>query len=373
MVGGAGRSAMLVNPLAAVAPSCLGNQPLLSHQPAIQKSFVLAGRRNPGASDAGVDVDALASLGRDLNRADRIDRSAVYRLKIEALGRIWIRFSHDDRFDAYSRTRRSARSVRPFLRFGRAAWSRLASLAGSASEPRFPGGCRDDSPTRKPPAVSSMAAMAARRAAAQASRAVALVHDLPVGVDAGGADAWAWQDVMAQGISVSTPPDIYNTLGQNWGLPPFIPHKLQADCYEPFIRTIRACLRHAGGLRIDHAMGLFRLFWIPDGSHPREGTYVRYPYKDLLGIIALRAIGSGIYRGGRFGYGRTTCTPATGTGPNSFLSSALVRREAAGHLFASGLGGSYHARSSHRRGPLDGERFQTPTSFRTESDRRSHG
>ncbi len=88
---------------------------------------------------------------------------------------------------------------------------------------------------------------------------------------------------------VGAPPDAFNADGQDWQLPPFVPAKLRAAAYEPFIQTIRAALRHAGGLRIDHVMGLFRLWWIPNGQHPRKGWYVRYPADDLLGIVALES------------------------------------------------------------------------------------
>src|SRR5205823_1926446 len=96
---------------------------------------------------------------------------------------------------------------------------------------------------------------------ARAGAAVPIVQDLPVGVDPWGADAWVWQDVLAQGVSIGAPPDAFNTQGQSWGLPPFVPHRLRAAGYRPFVETLRATLRHAGGLRIDHVMGLYRLFW----------------------------------------------------------------------------------------------------------------
>jgi 4-alpha-glucanotransferase len=98
---------------------------------------------------------------------------------------------------------------------------------------------------------------------ARAAAELPLMQDLPIGVDPNGADAWAWQEVLAPEVTVGAPPDKYNTLGQDWGLPPFIPHKLRAAAYEPFRQTLSATLRHAGGLRIDHVMGLFRLYWIP--------------------------------------------------------------------------------------------------------------
>src|SRR6185503_8410019 len=124
-----------------------------------------------------------------------------------------------------------------------------------------------------------------RRAGSQ----IGLMHDLPIGFDPGGADAWVWQDLLAQGATVGAPPDEFSADGQNWGLPPFVPHKLRAAAYNPFIETVRATLRHGRGLRIDHVMGLFRLFWIPEGMTARQGAYVNYAVDDLLGILALES------------------------------------------------------------------------------------
>ncbi|MGP8161572.1 MAG: 4-alpha-glucanotransferase, partial [Candidatus Dormibacteria bacterium] len=123
-----------------------------------------------------------------------------------------------------------------------------------------------------------------------ASAAVPLVRDLAVGVHPGGADAWLWQDLMAPGITVGAPPDSFNTLGQDWGIPAFDPWKLRAAGYRPFIETLRANLRQGGGLRIDHVMGLRRLWWVPAGGGPAEGGYVSYPADDLLGIVALESV-----------------------------------------------------------------------------------
>ncbi|HVF14534.1 MAG TPA: 4-alpha-glucanotransferase, partial [Acidimicrobiales bacterium] len=122
-----------------------------------------------------------------------------------------------------------------------------------------------------------------------------VMHDLAVGVDPGGADAWLWQDVFALDMAVGAPPDEFNTRGQDWGLPPFDPWRLQAAGYGPFVETIRAGLRHAGGLRLDHVMGLFRLFWIPRGESPHDGAYVRYPARELLDIVALECHRAGAY------------------------------------------------------------------------------
>jgi 4-alpha-glucanotransferase len=130
---------------------------------------------------------------------------------------------------------------------------------------------------------------------AAAGRAIGLVGDLPVGVDPGGADAWLWRDVFVSSMRVGAPPDALQRDGQDWGLPPFDPFKLQAAEYEPFIQTVRAALRHNVGLRVDHVMGLFRLFWIPEGRPSSEGAYVRYPWRDLLGILCLEATLAGAF------------------------------------------------------------------------------
>lgn len=118
---------------------------------------------------------------------------------------------------------------------------------------------------------------------------VGLYEDLAVSIDRGGAEAWANQDLYAVTASVGAPPDDFNLAGQNWGLPPLRPERLRQVGYEPFIATLRENMRHAGALRIDHVMGLARLFWIPEGKTAGEGAYVHYPFADLLAIIALES------------------------------------------------------------------------------------
>jgi (1->4)-alpha-D-glucan 1-alpha-D-glucosylmutase len=118
---------------------------------------------------------------------------------------------------------------------------------------------------------------------------VGLYVDLAVSIDRAGAEAWTHRRVLALSASVGAPPDEFNMRGQNWGLPPLIPDRLRGAAYAPFIDTLRASMRHAGALRIDHVMGLMRLFWIPDGKDADAGAYVRYPFADLLGILALES------------------------------------------------------------------------------------
>jgi len=118
---------------------------------------------------------------------------------------------------------------------------------------------------------------------------VGLYGDLAVSIDRGGSEAWAHQDLYALEASIGAPPDAFNMQGQDWGLPPPIPQRLRALAYAPFIAMLRRCMRHMGALRIDHVMGLMRLFWIAPGGTARAGAYVHYPLEDLLGLLALES------------------------------------------------------------------------------------
>ncbi len=118
---------------------------------------------------------------------------------------------------------------------------------------------------------------------------VGLYLDLAVSIDRGGAEAWANQELYALDIGIGAPPDDFSLNGQNWELPPMIPKRLRDTAYLPFITTLRHNMRHAGAIRIDHIMTLMRLFWIPLNKPSREGTYVHYPFDDLMGILALES------------------------------------------------------------------------------------
>lgn len=132
-------------------------------------------------------------------------------------------------------------------------------------------------------------------AARAAGMAAGVVHDLAVGVHPEGADAWALQDVLAHNISVGAPPDMYNQLGQDWSQPPWRPDMLEAAAYIPYRDMLRTILRHAGGIRVDHALGLFRLWWIPRDTPAAQGTFVRYDHEALTGILALEAQRAGAF------------------------------------------------------------------------------
>jgi 4-alpha-glucanotransferase len=249
----------------------------------------------PGAERLGPELEGLAQAGRALNDDRRIDRDRVWELKVDALSRCFRFFAGDAGFDAYMA--REGQSLTSF-----ATYCAIAEVHGN--------GWRSWPQELQRPESSAVGAFAADQVERVSFHAwlqwllddqvanaatVPLVKDLAVGFDPGGADAWAWQDLLALDMRIGAPPDEFNNQGQDWGLPPFVPWKLRASGYEPIIETVRASLRHAGGLRVDHVMGLFRLFWIPLEGGPGAGTYVRYPAAELLDILALESHRAGAF------------------------------------------------------------------------------
>ncbi|WP_165552900.1 4-alpha-glucanotransferase [Kribbella speibonae] len=127
-----------------------------------------------------------------------------------------------------------------------------------------------------------------------AGMSLGVVHDLAVGVHPDGADAWALQNVLAPNIHVGAPPDAFNQQGQDWSQPPWRPNALAETGYAAWRDLVRAVMRHGGGLRIDHILGMFRLWWVTSPERPTEGTYVRYDHEALVGILVLEAQRSGV-------------------------------------------------------------------------------
>ena len=129
----------------------------------------------------------------------------------------------------------------------------------------------------------------AQHAARDAGMAVGLIADLAVGCDSAGSHAWSYCDDMLQGVSVGAPPDLFNQAGQAWGLTTFSPRAMRTQGFSAFIDMLRAAFAHAGGIRIDHILGLRRLWLVPEGESARNGAYLRYPLEDLLRLIALES------------------------------------------------------------------------------------
>ncbi|RPF27739.1 4-alpha-glucanotransferase [Georgenia muralis] len=129
----------------------------------------------------------------------------------------------------------------------------------------------------------------AQQVAKESGMGLGVMHDLAVGVHPDGADSWSQREAFALGIGVGAPPDMYNQQGQNWHQPPWRPDALARTAYAPLREMARTVLRHAGAVRVDHILGLFRLWWIPDGMGAGEGTYVRYDHEAMVGVLLLEA------------------------------------------------------------------------------------
>ena len=286
-----GAGALLINPLGASIPVLPQEpSPYFPSSRRYRNPIYLRIEEVPGAAEPHADIERLAGLGRALTADRRIDRDQVYRLKLEALGRLWSRFGGDPAFERYCVA--EGAGLVDFATFSALAEHHGRGWHGWPEEhrhPASPGVARFRAAHEDRVRFHQWLQWLADEQLRQAAESLRVIQDLPIGVDANGADAWAWQDLMALGVSVGAPPDDFSPRGQDWGLPPFIPHRLRSARYEPFVQTIRAALRHAGGLRIDHVMGLFRLFWIPRGMATTEGAFVRYPVDDLLAIVALES------------------------------------------------------------------------------------
>jgi 4-alpha-glucanotransferase len=291
-----GGGMVLLNPLHGVAPA--PKQQPSPYYPASRRwrnPIYLRVEDVPGASS--VDLSPFAVEGRALDADRRIDRDRVWRLKREALARIWDATGPTPDFERWATDQGTALD-------GWATWAALSDVVGPnwqewPEELRRPDG----------PAVVEWAAshghdvrfqawlqwLIELQLGAAAAAGPALVTDLAIGADPAGADGWQWQDVIAWGVSVGAPPDEFNPRGQDWGFPPFDPWRLRAAGYEPFVQIVRAAVAGGGGVRIDHIAGLSRLFWVPSGQPPALGVYVRYPWEDLLNVVALEACRAGAF------------------------------------------------------------------------------
>lgn len=245
-------------------------------------------------------VAELASQAQALNTADTIDRDAAWVAKREALGLIHAVGLEGRRARDFERFReREGEGLATF-----ATWCALAERHGLPWS-QWPAEFQDPAG----PAVAEFASAQAdlvglhmwlqwlldrqlgevQREAKNAGMSLGVIHDLAVGVHPHGADAWGLSGVLATGVTVGAPPDQFNQLGQNWSQPPWHPERLAELGYAPFRDMVRTVLRDSGGIRVDHVIGLFRLWWIPEGLTPADGTYVTYDHEALIGILCLEA------------------------------------------------------------------------------------
>jgi 4-alpha-glucanotransferase len=251
-------------------------------------------------------IHELAAPLRAANAtADLIDRDAVWRAKRAALQLISKVPLTESRQHAYATFR--AERGRDLERWS--TWSALAEEHGpdartwpdQLAEPSVAAGVVAADPRLSHAAEfhawlqwhADEQLAAAQDAAKAAGMAHGIIHDLAVGGHPGGADAWSYRRLLATGFSVGAPPDGFNQLGQDWAQQPWNPRALAADGYRPLADLFGAALRHGGGLRVDHVMGLMRLWWVPAGQPPDRGAYVSYDHRASVGALADAAAGVG--------------------------------------------------------------------------------
>ena len=296
--GEVGASVLQVSPLGAPTPrSRPESSPYFPATRRFRSVLHLAVPQVPGAEAVAGDLARLAAAGEALNGERLVDRERVLALKLEALGLLW-----GSGAAKTPEVERGIAALRADLGDALRHWAIYVAISE-----RYEGDWRRwPEPLRQPgsSAVAQLAEELAERVAFHewiqwlldaelrlaGEQGPALVHDLPIGFDPGGFDAWTWQEELAAGAWLGAPPDLLSREGQEWGLPPFVPHRLRAAGFGPFIETLRAVLRHAGGLRIDHAAGLFRAWWVPAGRPSALGAYVRYPSEELLAVLALESV-----------------------------------------------------------------------------------
>ena len=242
-------------------------------------------------------VEWQAEVARPLS-ADPgpIDRDAVWAAKAVALGVVFAAPRTPARQLAFDTFRsEQGRSLEDF-----AAWCAITEHLAGGGGPMPPEGSDAERDLRAELAdritfhcwlqwIADTQLAAAQRAALDGGMRIGIMHDLAVGVHPRGADAWALPEVLASGVTVGAPPDMYNQQGQDWSQPPLRPDALARAAYRPFRDMVRTALRHAGAIRIDHVIGLFRLWWIPEGMGATAGAYVRYDHDALIGILCLEA------------------------------------------------------------------------------------
>ena len=278
---GLGAGFTLVNPLHVATPTTpIQPSPYFPGSRCFLNPLYIAVDQVPGAP-------MHTPTGGDMNASRLIDRDEVWAAKHPVLESLFELTRDAPEFHAFCRRRGEA-----LERF--AEYSALAEIHGPAWRTWPPTATAPVDPARK--RFHMWLQWTADAQLEAADRTLGLVADLAIGVDPDGPDAWIWPDAFAPlGVRVGAPPDEFNTRGQDWGLPPFDPWRLRAAGYRPWIEALRSGMAHGAGLRVDHVMGLFRLYWIPAGADARAGAYVRYPHDDLLNILALEAHRAGAY------------------------------------------------------------------------------
>jgi 4-alpha-glucanotransferase len=300
-----GAGFVLVNPLHAAEPVVpMTPSPYLPTTRRFANPLYLRVERIPEYAQLDAEsragIEQLADAVRAGQRDDFLDRDASWSAKLAALRLVHAQVRDPAREAAYDLfCRREGTALEAFAR-----WCALTEKYGPDWR-RWPGPLQHPRSTQVAAFAAENAAQVdfyrwlqwqlddqlaqAQSSARRSGLGLGIVHDLAVGVSPTGADSWSYQDELAQGITVGAPPDPYAQTGQDWEQPPWRPDRLAALEFAPFRELVAGALRHSGGLRVDHIIGLFRLWWIPAGALPTDGTYVRYDHDALIGILALEA------------------------------------------------------------------------------------
>ncbi|HEV2033428.1 MAG TPA: 4-alpha-glucanotransferase [Candidatus Dormibacteraeota bacterium] len=294
---GQGGSVILLNPLGAQNPTLpYEPSPYYASTRRFRNTLFLRVEEVDGAENYAAELEPLRAKAQELNHVRLIDYDEVFRIKSKALELIYRAAPEPRGFAGW--TSRQGHAVRDFATF-----NALAEVHGPAwrswpSSLRHP---RHEDVERQRVQLTDRVAFHTwlqfhvDRQLGAAGREIGLITDVPVGFTPDGFDAWRWQDLLAPGMRIGVPPDEFFPDGQDWGLPPFDPWKLRRAHFEPFIEAMRGAAVHATGIRLDHVMGLFRLFWIPAGATAASGAYVRYPASELLALLALESRRAGAF------------------------------------------------------------------------------
>ncbi len=301
-----GAGHVLINPLHAAQPTApMEPSPYLPASRRFLNPLYIRPEAIPEYADLGrLDRSRVRKLRKSLRAPDgeprAIDRDGSWKVKHEALSLIFatgLRPARQILFDHF--VRREGDSLQDF-----ATWSALAVEFGNDwREWPQPYQDVDSDEVRRFAAqhsesvefhtwlqwIAGQQVSAAQTVAEEAGMSVGVLTDLAVGVSRSSAETWSMPGLFADGVTVGAPPDDYNQSGQDWGQPPWRPDKLEEVAYAPFREMVAAAMRRSGGVRIDHIIGLFRLWWVPEGLGPRHGTYVRNNHEALIGILALEA------------------------------------------------------------------------------------
>jgi 4-alpha-glucanotransferase len=293
----AGASLLLLNPLGAQNPSVpYQASPYYSSTRRFRNLIYLRVEEVAGADNAGEVLSRSREAAAGLNLQRLIDYDLVYRLKSAALEAIFASAPNPPGLAHWAR--RQGKALSDFATF-----CALCELHGPAwrdwpEEVRRPDGAELDQIRERLAvrvAYHQWVQFHLDRQLARASKEIGLITDVPIGFASDGFDAWRWQDLLAPGMRVGVPPDEMFRDGQDWGVPAFDPWKLLRARAAPFTDAVRSAAEHAAGIRLDHVMGLFRLFWIPTGMTADEGAYVRYPAGALLRRLAAESRRAGAF------------------------------------------------------------------------------